>query len=164
MTRLNYFGLILINLDLDAEPSFGVKPRRGTPDFKTAMIEWGQLAANIRTPKKPELTPQTSPCRIPGQPQNNFGCTLFGELRSWDTRALPTNLQRVAKFSHPKKFRNRKFQTSPSLEIRITPFGDCSVCLQGIKDPSHSTVKPIILGFHCHAMKNKNANHSIQKD
>ena len=49
--------------------------------------------------------------RISEQPQNKFGCTLFGELRGWDTRALPTNLQVVDNFSYPQKSRDEKFQS-----------------------------------------------------
>ena len=70
----------------------------------------GRMGAIIKTPKNAKLTAQKIPCRISEQPQNKFGCTLFGELRGWDTRALPTNLQMVGNFSYPKKSRNRKFQ------------------------------------------------------
>ena len=70
-----------------------------------------RMGAIIKTQKNAKLTPQTIPCRISEQPQNKFGCTLFGELRGWDTRALPTNLQMVDNFSYPKKSRDRKFQS-----------------------------------------------------
>ena len=34
----------------------------------------------------------------------------------------------------------------------------------GLPTNPHKNPGPTILGLHCHAMKNKNANHSIQKD
>ena len=70
-----------------------------------------RMGAIIKTQKNAKLTPQTIPCRISEQPQNKFGCALFGELRGWDTRALPTNLQVVDNFSYPKKSRDEKFQS-----------------------------------------------------
>ena len=66
------------------------------------------MGAIIKTQKNAKLTPQTIPCRISEQPQNKFGCSLFGELRGWDTRALPTNLQMVDNFSYPKKIPGSK--------------------------------------------------------
>ena len=49
-----------------------------------------RMAAKIKTPKKlldQELTPQKSHAEFPSL--RKFGCTLFAEQRSWDTRAMP---------------------------------------------------------------------------
>ena len=79
------------------------------------------------------------------QPQNKFGCTLFGELRGWDTRALPTNLQMVDNFSYRKKIPGSKisilkksFDHPRHLKSGVPEREACSVCLQGIKSSSRS--------------------------
>ena len=83
--------------------------------------------------------------RISEQPQNKFGCTWFGELRGWDTRALPTNLQMVDNFSYRKKIPGSKisilkksFDHPRHLKSGVPEREACSVCLQGIKSSSRS--------------------------
>ena len=49
-----------------------------------------RMVAKIKTPKKlldQELTPKKSHAEFPSL--RKFGCTLFAEQRSWDTRAIP---------------------------------------------------------------------------
>lgn len=48
------------------------------------------MGAKIKTQKKlldQELTPKKSHAEFPSL--RKFGCTLFAEQRSWDTRAIP---------------------------------------------------------------------------
>ena len=49
-----------------------------------------RMGAKIKTQKKlldQELTPKKSHAEFPSL--RKFGCTLFAEQRSWDTRAIP---------------------------------------------------------------------------
>ena len=88
------------------------------------MILWGQRSKHQKIPK-PQIYP-------PPPPKKNSHTELHGQ----NTRAPPRIFSYIkppkiilAKFSYPKKSRNRKFQSqkilrsSPSLEIRSTSTG-----------------------------------------
>ena len=103
--------------------------RRANKTYTTAMtwmILWGQRSKHQKIPRPPIYPPP------PKKKKKNSHTELHGQ----NTRAPPRIFSYnkppkiiLAKFSSPKKSRNRKFQTqkilrsSPSLEIRSTSTG-----------------------------------------
>ena len=104
----------------------------------TGMIEWRQKSKPKKFPGPKVISPKNPMSNFRAlkvsTKQNKFGCTLFAEARSWETRTLPRIVRLFwipkksllksshpkkipAKLSYPKKFRNRKFQTPKNSSI-----------------------------------------------